>query len=84
MNLFQMTPELAQHAAGFAVGGVFIFIFLLVIAASVFWIWMLIDCLSSSLPSTDKLIWTLVILFLHVIGAVLYFAIARGGSRPLT
>ena len=62
---------------GAAVGLGFLFIIGLVVLASVFWIWMLVDCLGSALPSTEKLIWTLVILFLHLLGAVLYFAIVR-------
>ena len=66
-------------AGGAAIGLGLLFIISLVLLASVFWIWMLIDCLSSPLPSTEKLIWTLVILFLHLIGAVLYYAIGRQG-----
>jgi hypothetical protein len=53
---------------------------LLFLVASAFWLWMLIDCLTSALPSTEKLVWVLVILFTHLLGAVLYFAIARSGS----
>jgi hypothetical protein len=52
------------------------------IIASIFWIWMLIDCLMSSLPSTEKLIWALVILFLHVLGAIIYFFVVRNGRAP--
>jgi hypothetical protein len=51
---------------------------LLLIVASVFWLWMLIDCLTSGLPPIEKLIWALVIIFLHILGAILYFVIARG------
>jgi hypothetical protein len=47
---------------------------------SVFWIWMLVDCLTSSLPSTEKLIWVLVIFFLHILGALLYYFMARQGG----
>ena len=54
------------------------------IVSFIFWIWMLIDCLTSSLAPTEKLIWALVIVFLHVLGAILYFAIARGGTRSST
>ncbi len=49
----------------------------LLLVGSALWIWMLVDCLTSDLPSTDKLTWTLVILFLHVLGAVLYLTIGR-------
>ena len=67
-------------AAGFGAFGITMVI--LGIALSIFWIWMLIDCLSSSLPSTEKLIWFLVIFLLHIVGAVLYYVIARNGRRP--
>ena len=53
----------------------------LVLLASAFWVWMLVDALTSTLPSTEKLIWVLVILFTHLLGAILYFAIARGSPR---
>ena len=43
-----------------------------------FWIWMLVDCLKSE--RTDKLVWTLVLLFGNVLGAALYFFIARNKS----
>jgi uncharacterized RDD family membrane protein YckC len=48
------------------------------IAVCIFWIWMLIDCLHNPrLQGTEKLIWILVILVLHVLGAVLYYFIER-------
>lgn len=58
---------------GFAVVG-------LVIAAvtTIVWIWALIDCLQNPrLEGTEKLVWVLVILFLHILGAILYFAVGR-------
>lgn len=61
-------------AAGFLVLAV-------VVLLSVFWLWMLIDALTSSLPPVEKLIWVLVIFFLHFLGALLYFFLARGGTR---
>ena len=54
----------------FAVAGI---VFLFVI---VFWFWMLVNCLRSS--RKDKLVWTLVILFGNILGALLYFFIAKG------
>ena len=56
----------------------------IVISLSVFWLWMLIDCLSSNLPSIEKLIWFLVIFFLHILGALLYYFIGRPGGRAGT
>ena len=54
---------------------------LLLILTTIFWLWMLIDCLQNRrIQGVEKLVWVLVILFLHVLGAVLYFAIGRGQS----
>ena len=43
-----------------------------------FWIWMLVDCITKE-PSqgNDKIIWILVIIFTHFIGAFLYLLIRR-------
>ena len=56
----------------------YLLMFGLGIASVVFWIWMLIDCAKYE-PSAgnDKLIWILVIIFLHVLGALLYYFIRR-------
>ena len=50
----------------------------LVVAGTVFWVWMLIDCLTNE-PSegNDKLIWVLVIFFLHLLGGVIYYFARR-------
>jgi len=53
--------------------GAFALFFLLVIAlVFVFWIWMLVDALMRK-KFQDKLIWILVIIFLHFIGALIYY-----------
>ena len=72
-------------AAGFALGGgVLMIVFILIaVLASIFWLWMLVDCLTSNLPVTEKLLWFLVIFFLHLLGAILYFAIRRSGRARL-
>jgi uncharacterized membrane protein len=47
-----------------------------VAASCIIWIAALIAMLlNPTLSSTDKIIWTLVILFLHVIGAFIYFLV---------
>ncbi|GCE19328.1 PLDc N-terminal domain-containing protein [Dictyobacter kobayashii] len=49
-----------------------------VLLGTVFWIWMLIDCLKHEPSgSNDKIIWVLVIVFLHAIGAIIYFFMRR-------
>lgn len=40
---------------------------------SIFWIWMLIDAAIHERDATDKIIWVLIVLFLHFIGAVVYY-----------
>ena len=53
------------------------------IVTTVFWLWMLIDAIANPrLTGIEKLVWVLVVLFLHVVGAqLLYFLIARGNNR---
>ena len=43
----------------------------------VFWIWMLIDCLTSTMPTNEKVLWFLVVFFLHLVGALIYYFVAR-------
>jgi len=54
-------------------------LFLLIIFAIAFIlpIIALIDILKSEFKNNDKLIWTIVVIFLSVIGAILYFTIGR-------
>jgi hypothetical protein len=51
------------------------------IAIFVFWIWMLIDCIkNNALGSTEKIVWVLVIIFLHALGALIYLLVGRKGG----
>jgi hypothetical protein len=46
--------------------------------ACIFWIWMLIHAITNrGLDSVEKLIWVLVILFLHFLGGLIYFFVGR-------
>jgi len=56
----------------------FLIFFLFGIGGTVLWVWMLIDCATKE-PSegNDKIIWMLVILLTHVIGALIYFLVRR-------
>jgi len=56
---------------------VIIFVFLLVILLFIFWIWAIIDCLTSRLTTAEKLFWIIIILFLNIIGALLYFIFSK-------
>ena len=47
-----------------------------------FWIWMLIDAISNNgLSGTEKIVWVLVIIFLHFLGALIYFFAGRSNRR---
>ncbi len=54
------------------------------LAASAFWLWMLVDALVNEPDTNQKILWFLVIFFLHVVGAIIYFAVRKTGSvrRP--
>jgi len=48
-----------------------------------FWIWMLIHAITNrGLTDGEKIAWVLIILFLHFLGAVIYFFVGRpkGGA----
>jgi hypothetical protein len=50
----------------------------LAVLSMVFWIWMLIHAIQNKgLTDTEKIIWVLVIVFLHVLGALIYFFVGR-------
>ncbi len=54
------------------------FILLPVLLTTAFWFWMLIDCrYNPSLRGSQKVLWFLLILFTHLIGAIVYFIIGR-------
>ncbi|HEY7120609.1 MAG TPA: PLDc N-terminal domain-containing protein [Tepidisphaeraceae bacterium] len=74
--------SLAQSAPLFAAGGLILFFWILAILASIFWIWMLIDVLVSDMPPVDKLLWFLVVCFLHLLGAIIYYIVKRPSVHP--
>ena len=54
----------------------------LALLAFAFWIWMLVHAISNNgLTDIEKLIWVIVILFTHFIGAVIYFFVGRPKRR---
>jgi hypothetical protein len=60
--------------------GLFLISFLVVMGLLLFafWIWMLIDAIQNKgLTDGEKIGWVLAVLFLHFIGALLYFFIGR-------
>ena len=56
----------------FGFGGLFF------LAATIFWVWMLVDCAQyETSDNSSKVVWILVILFTHFLGALLYFCIRK-------
>ena len=78
---------LAQdNAAGQVFGGavaLVIVFWVIGIAATIFWLWMLIDALTNEPTTNDKILWFLVIFFLHFIGALVYFFVRRSGRSAV-
>ncbi len=56
----------------------FLILLPLLLLAFAFWIWMLVDCATKeSSQGNDKVIWILVIIFTHWIGALIYYFVRR-------
>ena len=62
---------------GALIGGIILLILFAVIFSSlifIFWIWMIIDCAKRKFKKDiDKVVWILVIVFLSVLGATIYY-----------
>ena len=54
---------------------------LLALAMGLFWLWMLVDAISSHMDSGSKVMWVLLIVFLGFIGALAYAVMGRQSSR---
>ncbi len=48
------------------------------LAVLAFWIWMLVHAIKNKgLTDTERIVWVLVIIFVHFIGALIYFFVGR-------
>ena len=74
MDILLHTHTLACRGLGI-VGGI------IGLLTTVFWLWMLIDAILSPRRGAEKIVWVLVVLFLHFLGALVYYFIGRGGAR---
>ena len=55
-----------------------LFCILFGLAVMAFWIWMLVDCITNKgLRDGEKVGWALAIVFLHIIGSLLYLFIGH-------
>ena len=57
---------------------VFLLIGLISLACFVFWLWMLIDVLTSRHDGAAKILWVILMIFMPMLGSILYFLLARG------
>ena len=57
---------------------VLLFLFPFTLLFMAFWIWMLIDCIrSKGLSDGEEIAWTLVIIFTHALGALIFLLAGR-------
>ena len=54
-----------------------LFLILLVIPGTLFWLWMLVDAATQEQEASDKIVWVLIVLFTHLLGAAVYFFVRR-------
>jgi len=68
--------------------GLFMGFGLIVLAAVlflfIFWLWMLVDCLKRDFKrDADKIVWIIVLIFLHLLGAIVYYFVVKvAGKSP--
>lgn len=54
----------------------------LALLAFAFWLWMLIDCATNEpAEGNDKIIWILILIFTHLVGALIYCFVRRPQRR---
>ena len=56
----------------------FLFVLTVGLGGTILWIWMIVDCATNE-PSegNEKIVWILVIVFTHVLGALIYLLVRR-------
>jgi len=72
-----------NYMFGSIIGGAFGLLVWLIMAAFslalfVFWLWMLIHAITNNgLGGAEKIVWVIVVIFLPILGPILYFFIGR-------
>ncbi len=52
------------------------------VLATLFWIWMLVDCIRARFKQKEhKIAWILVIIFTHFLGAIIYFFLIKNKGK---
>jgi hypothetical protein len=79
--------ELSPSAPQFLVWIFALLMLLVVVGSLVVWIWALVDCIrvpdDRYYRAGTKLVWVLVIIFLQLIGAIVYLAVGRPDKATL-
>ncbi len=48
------------------------------ILVSIFWVWMIVDCATRNFKNkSDKIVWILVIILTHFVGAFVYYLVVK-------
>jgi hypothetical protein len=84
-DLFSILAQ--SNSGGGAVvfgGAMLVVVVVIAIAAFAFWLWMLIDLLQSSRPTNEKILWAVLMVFLGIIGSLIYLVVARGSGAGRT
>ncbi|MCK4648368.1 PLDc_N domain-containing protein [bacterium] len=74
-----MEPAEVAVGASFGLGLFTILLFFGIgVLGTIFWIWMLIDCATKETgKGSDKIVWVIIILVTHLLGAAIYFFARR-------
>lgn len=68
----------------YSLSGLGIFLKIVVLFLFVLWIWMIIDCLKRKFKKDmDKIVWILVLIFLHILGAIIYFFVIKSSDKKV-
>jgi hypothetical protein len=73
--------------AGFVITGLLVLLFILtiialIIAMFIFWILMIIDVAKRDFKKdANKIAWVLIVIFLHIIGAIIYYFIVKKHNK---
>jgi hypothetical protein len=66
------------EAIGLGFGALVLFVALLGLLGTLFWIWMLVDCVRKEpTEGNDRIVWVLIIVLLHLLGAIVYFFVRK-------
>lgn len=67
---------MGSYGTSFLTANPLFFVFAVILV--VFWLWMLVDCLNRNFKKDmDKLVWIILLLFIHILGAFLYYFLVK-------